>query len=127
MRAVTVPALVHEATRKSGVVWVAAPGGAPRAVWHVWHDGADYVLHGGGEQELPDLTGSAEVTVRSKHLGGTVVRWLADAAQVDPAGEEWAAVEPLLRKARLHAEADPTGRWRTTATLTRLTPTGQIG
>lgn len=119
----TVPPLVHEGMRKSGIVWVGEP---PRAVWHVWHDGADYVLHGGGEQDLPALGASTTVHVRAKSTGAGLVTWLATVASVDPASEEWAAVEPLLRKARLHAEPDPSARWRGTSTLTRLTPTGEL-
>lgn len=117
-------ALVQEATRKSGVVWLHVAGHAPRAVWHVWYDGADYVLHGGGEQDVPGLAEArtVAVTVRAKSNGAGVVTWPATVARVDADSDEWATVEPLLRKARWHAEPDPTGRWRTTSTLARLTP-----
>lgn len=120
------PALVHEASRRSGVVWVRVGGRAPRAVWHVWHEGADFVLHGGGEQEVPGLAeaATAEVTVRAKSTGAAVVTWPAVVSTVAPGSDAWAAVEPLLRKARWHAEPDPTGRWRTAATLSRLSPRG---
>lgn len=120
------PSLVHEATRRSGVVWVRVGGRAPRVVWHVWYEGADYVLHGGGEQEVPGLAdaATAEVTVRANSNGAAVVTWPATVTTVEPDGDDWKAVEPLLRKTRWHAEPDPTRRWRTQATLSRLSPCG---
>lgn len=33
-------ALVEEATKKSGLIWVRGPEGPARALWHVWHEGA---------------------------------------------------------------------------------------
>lgn len=65
-------ALVEEATKKSGLIWVEGPGGPARALWHVWHEGAACLVGDGpGEQPLPGLTdgGTAEVTVRSKDKG----------------------------------------------------------
>lgn len=124
MHSVTVPPLVHEATRKSGVVWVQVPGHAPKVVWHVWYDGADYVLHGGGEQDVPGLAEATEaaVSVRAKSNGAGIVDWPADVTTVAPDSDAWTTLEPLLRKARLNAEPDPTERWRSTSTLTRLSP-----
>ncbi|NEE53039.1 hypothetical protein G3M55_51635, partial [Streptomyces sp. SID8455] len=47
-------ALVEEATKKSGLIWVRAAGPA-RAVWHVWHEGAAHLVGDGpGEQPLPE-------------------------------------------------------------------------
>lgn len=67
-------ALVEEATKKSGLIWVRGAGEpAARALWHVWHEGAACLVGDGpGEQPLPGLVegGSAEVTVRSKDKGG---------------------------------------------------------
>lgn len=34
-------ALIEEATKKSGLIWVRGATGPARALWHVWHDGAD--------------------------------------------------------------------------------------
>jgi hypothetical protein len=42
------PALIAEATKRAGVIWITAGGQRPRPVWHVWRDGA-YVLTGPGE------------------------------------------------------------------------------
>ena len=65
-------ALVAEACRKSDVLWISLPGlPQPRAAWHVWFDGAVYLVSGDGEQELPGLEAAetVEVTVRSKDKG----------------------------------------------------------
>jgi hypothetical protein len=48
-----VPTLVAEATRRSGVVGVSPPGGAPALLWHLWHEDRMYVVGGGQEQPLP--------------------------------------------------------------------------
>ncbi|MBV9293062.1 MAG: hypothetical protein JO222_11485, partial [Frankiales bacterium] len=41
-----VAALIDEATKRIGLVWVrsALPGHRAQPVWHVWQDGAVYVL-----------------------------------------------------------------------------------
>lgn len=120
----TVPPLVDEVTRKSGVVWVRVPGHPPKVVWHVWYDGADYVLHGGGEQDVPGLADATtvEVDVRAKSNGAGILTWAADVTTVAPDSDAWDVLEPLLRKTRLNAEPDPTGRWRSESQLSRLRP-----
>jgi len=30
-------ALIEEAVKKSGLIWIAVPGARDRAAWHVWH------------------------------------------------------------------------------------------
>ncbi len=118
-----VPALVVEAARKAGVLWVTVPGGRPVIAWPVWRDGATYLLTGPGEQSLPGLADAPEctVTARSADTGGRLATWRAAVARVDPAGAEWAEVLPALRAARLNAPVDPS-----TATVLRLTPTGLV-
>src|SRR5260370_28024499 len=79
--ALSVPdaALIEEACKKSGLIWVAVPGARDRAAWHVWHEhegqGAVYVVVGGGEQALPGLADgiTVRVTMRSKDKGGPLV------------------------------------------------------
>jgi hypothetical protein len=136
-------ALVEEATKRSGMLWLALPGlPYPRAAWHIWRpgtparDGTDatpgaaYVITGGIEQPLPGLPEAERVTVtvRSKDKGARLVSWVAAVAQVDPGSPEWDAVVPLLVKERLNA---PDGehqaeRWARETYLIRLTPTGEI-
>lgn len=116
--------LIAEATRRSGVIWVAPPGSEPRVVWHVWHDGAAYLVGGGPEQELPVGPGDrATVVVRSKAAqAGVVVTWDADVAAVEPGTGLWDAVVPLLAAERLNAPAGQVERWPAACVVLRLTP-----
>lgn len=124
-------ALVEEATKRSGLIWLDLPElGRPRAAWHVWHDGAAYVVTGGIEQPLPGLPEAERVTVivRSKDKGARIVSWVAAVTEVKPGSDEWAAVVPLLAKERLNApdgEAQ-TERWAAEAYVLRLAPTGEV-
>ncbi|MEU3604331.1 hypothetical protein AB0E83_02510 [Streptomyces sp. NPDC035033] len=119
-------ALVEEATKKSGLVWVRGTGPA-RALWHVWHDGAAHVVGDGpGEQPLPGLAdgSTAEVTVRSKDKGGRIVSWTAAVRQLTPGSEEWDAAVAELKGKRLNApdgEAMPE-RWARECRVLRLDP-----
>ncbi|MEU5220243.1 hypothetical protein AB0G79_29165 [Streptomyces sp. NPDC020807] len=119
-------ALVEEATKKSGLVWVRGTGPS-RALWHVWHDGAAHVVGDGpGEQPLPGLAdgGTAEVTVRSKDKGGRIVAWTASVREIAPRTEEWDAAVTELKGKRLNAsdgEAVP-DRWARECRVLRLDP-----
>lgn len=133
-------ALVDEAMKKSGLVWIALPDGSrPRPAWHLWHGGAAYVLTGGaGEQPLPGLPEAERVTVitRSKDKGGRLVSWRAAVEEVPAGGPGWDEVVPLLFKARLNAvpqpderveegaSYSPVPRWARESYLMKLTPTG---
>ncbi|GAA3502236.1 hypothetical protein GCM10019016_093440 [Streptomyces prasinosporus] len=123
-------ALIEEATKKSGLIWVGAPGAAARALWHVWHEGAACVVGDGpGEQPLPGLADGvrAEVTVRSKDKGGRLVSWSARVVELPSGSEEWAAAVAELKGKRLNApdgEAMP-GRWSRECRVLRLEPTGE--
>lgn len=128
-------ALVEEATKKSGMLWLALPGlPQPRPAWHIWRasdeGGAAYVLTGGIEQPLPGLPTATRitVTVRSKDKGARLVSWIAAVEQVQPGSEEWEAVVPLLAKSRLNApDAErQIERWADEAYVIRLTPTGEV-
>lgn len=136
-------ALVEEATKKSGMLWLALPGlPYPRAAWHIWRPGtprgdgreatpgAAYVVTGGIEQPLPELAEAERVTVtvRSKDKGALLVSWVAAVAQVKPGSPEWEEVVPLLAKERLNAPDGPrqTERWAEEAFVIRLTPTGEV-
>ncbi|MCL6287715.1 hypothetical protein PV749_27820 [Streptomyces sp. ID03-2B] len=124
-------ALVEEATKKSGLVWVRGTGPA-RAVWHIWHEGAALLVGGGpGEQPLPEGLadgGRAEVTVRSKDKGGRIVAWTATVDFLPPRSEEWEAAVAELKGKRLNApDAESlTERWASGCTVVRLTP-GTVG
>ncbi|MFD5702743.1 hypothetical protein [Streptomyces lasiicapitis] len=119
-------ALVEEATKKSGLIWVRGTGPV-RALWHVWIDGAAHIVGDGpGEQPLPDLADGAraEVTVRSKDKGGRVIAWTAAVAELAPRSEAWEAAVAELKGKRLNA---PDGermvdRWAEECRVLRLTP-----
>jgi hypothetical protein len=122
-------ALVEEATKKSGLVWVKAPGGPARALWHVWHEGAACLVGDGpGEQPLPGLAdgGTAEVTVRSKDKGGRLVSWAARVVELAPRSEAWEAAVGELKGKRLNAPDGEamTDRWARECRVLRLEPTG---
>ncbi|MFJ9891987.1 hypothetical protein ACIQPR_01530 [Streptomyces sp. NPDC091280] len=122
-------ALVEEATKKSGLVWVGGPGVPARALWHVWHAGAACLVGDGpGEQPLPGLVdgGSAEVTVRSKDKGGRLVVWTARVVELAPGSEAWTAAVGELKGKRLNAPDGEamTERWARECRVLRLEPTG---
>jgi hypothetical protein len=122
-------ALVEEATKKSGLIWVKGPGVPARALWHVWHEGAACVVGDGpGEQPLPGLAegAEAEVTVRSKDKGGRLVSWAARVVELAPGSDAWDATVAELKGKRLNAtdgEAMPE-RWARECRVCRLEPTG---
>jgi hypothetical protein len=119
-------ALVEEATRKSGLVWVNG-----RGLWHAWVDGALVLVGGPGEQPLPGLSdgGSASVTVRSKDKGGRLVSWDARVTLLHPQGGDWQAAVAELKGKRLNSP-DGEGiadRWARECEVFRLTPVGLPG
>ncbi|MET7450859.1 hypothetical protein ABZT03_02975 [Streptomyces sp. NPDC005574] len=122
-------ALVEEATKKSGLIWVRGPAGPARALWHVWHDGAACLVGDGpGEQPLPALTAGAdaEVTVRSKDKGGRLVSWTARVVEPAPGSPAWEAAVAELKGKRLNAPDGEamTERWARECRVLRLEPTG---
>ncbi|MCA1217722.1 hypothetical protein [Streptomyces sp. 8L] len=117
--------LVEEATKKSGLIWVRGTDRA-RPLWHVWLDGAAYVVGGGpGEQPLPaGLTDGAraEVTVPSKDKRGRVVSWTAEIGELAPGSGEWTAAVAELKGKRLNAPDGEAAveRWRRECRVLRL-------
>ncbi|KIZ14239.1 hypothetical protein [Streptomyces natalensis] len=122
-------ALIEEATKKSGLLWVRGTTGPARALWHLWHDGAACLVGDGpGEQPLADLGladgGPATVTVRSKDKGGRLIAWQARVVELAPDSEPWRAVVEELKGKRLNApDADTiTERWARECRVLRLEP-----
>nr|WP_245967082.1 hypothetical protein [Sphaerisporangium album] len=117
--------LIEEGAKKSSVLWVSLPGG-DRLAWHVWHDGAVYVVTGGGEQELPGLVEASRVTVtlRSKDNGARLIAFEADVRVVDQASPSEAGAVAALAKERLNAvdSAGLTARWAARSSVVRLAP-----
>src|SRR6266704_1207488 len=79
-------AVVAEATRRAGLVWLTVPGLA----------GAGWVA----------------VTVPSKESRGTLVTWTAAVGRVDPGSAEWDEVIGPLRAARLNADLSAAAVYR---------------
>ncbi|MGA5818966.1 hypothetical protein ACPC54_14045 [Kitasatospora sp. NPDC094028] len=125
-------ALLEEAAKKSGLLWVRADGeGQSRALWHAWHDGAVVVVGGGGEQPLHGLAAGrgAEVTVRSKDKGGRLTGWSARVSELAPNSEAWLGAVEELKGKRLNApDTDAiTERWARECRVLRLEPVGALG
>ncbi|MBA2694321.1 MAG: hypothetical protein H0U62_00375 [Actinobacteria bacterium] len=128
-------ALLEEAMKRSGLVWVTLTGGTRAyAVWHIWLDGCAYVVSGGAEQLLPGIgaAGAAGdevlVTVASKERGNRLMTWVARVDTVRPDGPDWDATVAALHAKRLNApdgEEQP-ARWARESVVSRLTPTGVV-
>ncbi|MFI6641447.1 hypothetical protein [Streptomyces sp. NPDC050504] len=122
-------ALAEEATKKSGLIWVrGADGGTARPLWHVWHEGAAWLVGDGPvEQPFPEGLAAgarAEVSVRSKDKGGRVVEWTALVEEPAPRSEAWEAAVAELKGKRLNAP-DGEGvveRWAAECRVLRLAP-----
>ena len=139
MDAAAIATLIEDGVKKSGLVWVQAAGSkkASQPVWHVWHEGALYVLTGGLEQPAPggldaldpdNAAARALVTVRGKDSNGRLATFETTVTRVAPESEEWVAVVPALQAKRLNlpdGEAAPE-RWARECTLWQLRPTGDV-
>jgi hypothetical protein len=118
-------ALIAEACTKSGVLWVRTVG-SPRhsLAWHVWHEGAAYVVYGVDEQMLPLMSGQVEVVVPSKDSRARLVTFVAQADILPARSPEWEAAADALAAARLNTRdgAAQRDRWASGTLVTRLTP-----
>ncbi|WNI17860.1 hypothetical protein [Actinacidiphila sp. ITFR-21] len=117
-------ALVEEAAKKSGLVWVDG-----QALWHAWADGALCLVGGPGEQRLPPGVtdgGSVTVTARSKDKGGRLVTWPAGVALLAPGSASWSAATAELKSKRLNSPDGEglAGRWARECRVFRLTAAG---
>lgn len=124
-------ALVAEATKKAGLVWLGLPGEPRRRpVWHVWLEGSAYLVTGDVEQPLPGIENvpRIEVTVPSKDKRGRLVTWVAEVAVLDPGSDEWTQAAAVLAPARLNALDGPrqTDRWARESRIVKLMPTGDV-
>lgn len=118
--------LVAQGLRKSSVLWLTLPTWpAPRIAWHVWHEGAAWLVHEGAEQTLPglDRARTAQVWVRATD-GRLLARWPARVESVGPDDPRWPAAAAALNA---HRQSPPDGdaqtaRWAAQSHLTRLVP-----
>ena len=117
-----VAALLGEAMTKSGLLWIDVAGDRAWPAWHVWDDGAAYVVSGPGEQPLPWLPEEVRVILRSKDTGGRLLTLRAHTHVLEPGTAEWDKAAELLRASRLNATDDSLTRWAGGCTLTALVP-----
>ena len=118
-------ALLSEAAKKSGLLWIDVPGDRAWPAWHVWLDDTAYVITGPGEQPLPTLPADVTVTFRSKDTGGRLVTVPAKATVVTVEDPRWDDVSTALKSSRLNAPAgDTVARWAREATVYALAPHG---
>jgi hypothetical protein len=134
------PALIAEATKRAGHVWIAIDGqDRPRPAWHIWRTGpgpagleppgAAYVVTGPGEQPLPGLASAGRVTVivASSQARSGRLAWAAAVTRVEPGSGEWDEVIGPLVTGRLNAvlaegETSPARRWARSGAVFRLAP-----
>jgi hypothetical protein len=124
-------ALVEELMKKSDLCWLRLPGAdRDRVVWHIWHEGAAYVVSGGSEQPAPGLESVDSVTVvaRAKDSRQRMLAWRAEVSTVLPGTPEWDSAVPALVSGRLNLRDLDTAaqRWAEECTVSRLTPSGVV-
>ena len=114
----TVPA----AFGKSAICWVQVQG----REWPIWYAPAGdtaYVVSGPGEQELPELPGSVQITLRAKDTREYAGRYNATATRLHPGDEGWDDAVHALRPARLNPpDDDPVARWSADGAVWALRP-----
>jgi hypothetical protein len=125
----TLGALAAEAASKSSVVWLSLPAlSTPRAVWHVWHNGAIHLVGGGAEQPLPGLTDlrTVDVTLRSKETGQRLLVAPATVTVLTPDSAGYDEAVSALAAARLNATGgDVAAQWHESSVV-RLDLTGPV-
>lgn len=125
-------ALVEEACKKSSVLWLTYEGSErARPAWHVWSDGAAYVVGAASaesdEQQLPGLekTTKATVTCRSKDTEARLVTWTAEVEHLENGSPDWDEAFKALRSERLNSidVKSLRERWLKQVFVVRIKPT----
>ena len=131
------PALIAEATKRAGHIWIAIEGQTrARPAWHIWRaaagpesPGAAYVVTGPGEQAVPGLAESSRATVivAGRQVPGGLLTWTAAVSRVPPGSGEWDEVIGHLVAGRLNAvladaDTSPAQRWARSGAVFRLAP-----
>jgi 8-oxo-dGTP diphosphatase len=119
------PAVIADATRRAGLLWLSVPGqDRPYPAWHIWSSGAAYLVTGPGEQPLPGLAdgGLVAVTAVAKDPGGHLVTWQARVHRVAPGSPEWDSVAGPLEAGRLNPPSGVSGPGAAGGAVYRLAP-----
>lgn len=122
-------ALIAEAAKKAGLLWVTPPGGRPQAAWHVWQDDAFLLVGEGLEQPLPGLADgmTVEISLASKDNRARLVTFTAAVTELRPTGgsrADWLPAAAALHASRLNppdGEQQPL-RWERESRIFRLVP-----
>ncbi|WP_042365080.1 hypothetical protein [Streptacidiphilus neutrinimicus] len=121
-------ALIEEAAKKSGLLWVRRDGGRDRALWHAWVEDAVVIVGDGGEQPLDGLGEDVDlvVTLRSRDKWGRLVAFRARTELLAPRSEAWQAAVDELKGKRLNAldHDSVEERWAEGSRVLRLVPQG---
>ncbi len=126
-------ALVDEAMKKSGLIWVSwSDPQRTQAFWHSWVEGHGYLLTGYAEQPDPHFTPGelVRVVARSKDNTHRLIVLDATAERLSPSDPDWEQATTALAAGRLNlhdAEHAPQ-RWAADAVtaIYRLSPTGPL-
>lgn len=126
-------ALVEEALKRSGVVWLRLAGSErTHARWHLWRGQAAYVLTGPGEQPDPWLgeVEAVDLIVASKDDRSRLLEVRAAVTRLRPTDADWDEVSAELARSRLNlsdAQGAPS-RWAddNRVAIYRLVPTGRL-
>lgn len=120
------PAVIADATRRAGMLWLSVAGqDRPYPAWHIWSGGRAYLVTGPGEQPLPGLAeaGLVAVTVPAKDPGAHLITWQARVQRVAPGSPEWDSVAGHLTAGRLNpAPGAAAGRWAADGAVYQLAP-----
>ena len=119
------PELLAEAVKKAALAWVACGGAAARPVWCVPVEGVLYTVIGPGEQPDPGLAAcpTPRVSLRGDH-GGVIVTYPVRVERVEPGGEKWAELMPVLTAKRLNLPGtdETEARWAAECAVYGLVP-----
>lgn len=124
-------ALVEELMKKTSMSWLRLPPSErEHVVWHIWHQGAAYIVSGGSEQPVPGIESAdfATVIARTKDSRQRMAAWIGRVSTVRPHDREWDEIVGALISSRLNlTDVDHTvRRWQQECVITRLTPTGMF-
>ncbi|TWE09366.1 hypothetical protein [Rudaeicoccus suwonensis] len=108
------------ALAKSKIAWLVLPERTV-PVWYAAAEGAAYVLSGPGEQRVPPLPATLQITLRDKDTRAAVGPLPARAITLAPHTPEWdTAVAALLAARQNTPTGDVASRWAQECTCWRI-------
>lgn len=108
------------ALAKSKVAWLVLPE-STIPVWYAAADGVAHIVSGPGEQQVPQLPTTLQITLRDKDTRAAVGPLPARAAKLTPHTTEWdTAVAALLAARQNTPPGDVAARWAQECTCWRI-------